>query len=245
VILQLDLGNSALKWRCWGPEGALARGSLPVAGPLSLPELSGAPQDVWVASVAGPAANAELVDLVSQRWQLGAWFAQSEAFSLGVTNSYQEPSRMGVDRWLAMIAAWHRIGDAFCVVDAGSALTIDFVDASGCHRGGYIVPGVAMMERSLLGETARVRFDEAPRDRMVPGTSTESAVFNGLQLAQVGAIALALDRFGQGEALVFTGGTGRQAQRLLARGGDFVEDLVLDGLSLLGGERRAGEAQRA
>ena len=70
-------------------------------------------------------------------------------------------------------------------------------------------------------------------------------MLNGLQLAQVGAIATALDRFGAGEALVFSGGNGQDAMRLLDRDGEYVEDLVLDGLALLGREYRQEEARMA
>ena len=100
-----------------------------------------------------------------------------------------------------------------------------------------------MMERSLLGETARVRFGDAPRDDLSPGKSTEAAVYNGLQLAQVGAIATALDRFGDSDTLVFSGGNGEVARELLDRGGEYVEDLVLDGLEALGRETRLDEAR--
>lgn len=238
MILQMDVGNSALKWRAW-QSGAIAdRGSLPLSGDSLLPELPDIPEDVWIASVAGERRDAELSARVSARWDLEPWFAESSAAACGVTNSYREPSRMGVDRWLAMIAAWQRIGDAVCVVDAGTALTIDFLDQGGLHRGGYILPGTAMMERSLLGETARVRFGDAARDNMAPGRSTEEAVLNGLQLAQVGSVALALERFGDKSALVFSGGNGRTAMQLLDRGGSYVEDLVLDGLARLGAECR-------
>ena len=245
MILQIDLGNSAMKWRFCEEASIMDRGSLPVSDGLVIPELPEAPADVWIASVAGPAANEALTELVSRAWQLSPWFAESTSSACGLTNSYREPERMGVDRWLAMIAAWARLRSAVCVVDAGSALTIDFLDDGGLHRGGYILPGIAMMERSLLGETARVRFGEAPRDSMSPGTSTEAAVFNGLQLGQVGAIDTALRRCGEDCAVVFTGGNGHTAMQLLGCGGEYVEDLVLDGLALLGREVRLAEEQRA
>lgn len=241
----MDVGNSVLKWRvCQGGE-TLERGSLPSTADITLPQLAETPSEVWIASVAGEERNNALSAAVADRWQIQPWFAESSAADCGVTNSYREPARMGVDRWLAMIAAWERTGDALCVVDAGSALTIDFLDTQGVHRGGYILPGVAMMERSLLGETARVRFGDAPRDSVSPGRSTEEAVLNGLQLAQVGSIALALDRFGEDCALVFSGGNGRIAMQLLDRGGSYIEDLVLDGLAQLGCERRESGARRA
>lgn len=245
MILQLDLGNSALKWRCGSESDVLGRGCVPLADGLRLPEIDAVPREVWIASVRDAETNAALSALVQERWAREPWFAESAASACGLTNSYREPARMGVDRWLAMIAAWQHAGGPVCVVDAGSATTIDFVDTAGVHRGGYILPGLAMMERALLGQTARVRFGDAPRDRMEPGTSTEAAVFNGLQLAQVGAVATALDRYGAGETLVFTGGGGAVAMGLLGRGGEFLEDLVLDGLLLLGREVRRAEERRA
>ena len=238
MILQLDMGNSATKWRLDSTRGRLVEGSL-------LPALETRPAAVWVASVADANREAELASEAKARWGLAPWFARSSAAACGVSNSYAEPERMGVDRWLAMIAAYQRIAGPVCVIDAGSALTIDFVATDGRHRGGYILPGMAMMERSLLGETARVRFGDAPRDRIEPGNSTDSAVLNGLQLAQAGSIALALDRFGNEETLVFTGGNGAGAMRQLGRGGEFVEDLVLDGLNILGRENHDAEVQQA
>jgi type III pantothenate kinase len=194
-----------------------------------------------VASVADAERERTLADAVTGRWGLQPWFARSTGSACGLTNSYTEPERLGVDRWLAMIAARRRAAGPVCVVDAGSALTIDFVAADGRHRGGYIVPGVAMMERALLGETARVRFGDAPRDQLAPGTSTEAAVYNGLQLAQVGTVATALERFGESDALVFCGGNGQLLQALLGLGGEFVPELVLDGLETLGLETGAQE----
>ena len=173
-------------------------------------------------------------ELLGRRWGVTPWFARSEAAACGVVNSYAAPERMGVDRCLAMIAAWQQYRAALCVVDAGSALTIDFLDDRGTHRGGYILPGADMMERALLEGTDRVRFGAGERDRLEPGNSTETAVLHGLQLAQTGAVELALSRFGRGEELVFSGGHGGTVMRLLERGGSFREDLVLDGLAFAG-----------
>ncbi len=231
MILQLDIGNSAAKWRLREAGRTVEQGVVG-AGEV-LPEPGEVPRAVWVASVADTESEASLAQTISERWGAEPWFARSSASACGVANSYAEPQRMGVDRWLAMIAAHGLVAGPVCVVDAGSALTIDFLDAAGHHRGGYILPGMDMMERALLGDTARVRFGEAPRDRLEPGDSTESAVFNGLQLAQVGATATALERFGSGCALVFSGGNGDILRRLLGQGGRYEEHLVLDGLEQL------------
>ncbi len=237
MILQMDIGNSATKWRLRDAGRTVEQGVVE-AGEI-LPEPVMQPAAVWVASVADSDSEARLAALSLQRWDLEPWFARSSAAACGIANSYSEPQRMGVDRWLAMIAAYGLVGGAVCVVDAGSALTIDFLDTAGRHRGGYILPGMAMMERALLGDTARVRFGEAPRDRLEPGNSTESAVYNGLQLAQVGAVATAMERFGSGCALVFGGGKGELLRQLLGQGGRYEPQLVLDGLEQLAVASRA------
>jgi len=239
VILQLDIGNTCINWRLRLGDESVDRGSLPRAGTDLLPALTERPGQVWVASVAGEHLERQLRDALQQAWDLEPWVAGSSASACGVTNSYAEPGRMGVDRWLAMIAAWSETRGDVCVVDAGSALTIDFVAEDGRHRGGYILPGLDSMERALLQDTDRVRFGDAPRQCLEPGQSTEAAVYNGLQLSQVGAVALALDRFGAGCRLYFCGGKGAEVQGLLDRGGECRAELVLDGLELLGREQLA------
>ncbi len=231
MILQMDVGNSALKWRLRNDGRTLERGSL-LAGE-GLPAPAATPTAIWVASVTDADSEQQLTKRVADCWGIAPWFARSSASACGVTNSYDAPERMGVDRWLAMIAGFRLAGGSVCVVDAGSALTIDFLDAAGRHRGGYILPGMAMMERALIGDTARVRFGDAARDRLEPGTSTEAAVFNGLQLSQVGAVATALERFGADATLVFSGGNGDMLRGMLDRGGRYCADLVLDGLEQL------------
>jgi type III pantothenate kinase len=93
--------------------------------------------------------------------------AKSQASEAGIVNSYEQPERMGVDRWLAMIASYQlqSLGDdkqGMIVVDAGSALTIDVLNQEGVHQGGYIVPGLKMAETALFSNTEQVkRYDES------------------------------------------------------------------------------------
>lgn len=234
MILQCDVGNSALKWRLSESGQVVESGVVPRdTGPV-LPTLTRSPLAVWIASVAGTEVEKCIAAAAEDAWGLRPWFARTTSAACGITNSYDLPERMGVDRWLAMIAAWQRVGDALCVIDAGTALTIDFLDAGGVHRGGYIIPGLVLMEHALLSNTDRVRFDEAPGGHITPGRSTAAAVRNGVQLAQLGAVEMALSRFGADATCIFTGGDGALAMRLLECGGSFVEDLVLEGLDCLG-----------
>lgn len=235
--LQLDVGNSGAKWRLVSAGTVLARGLYRPAEPESrdaLLQLAPPPRAIWVASVAAPAAEAELAGLLTENWRVEPWFARTAARTGELTNSYSDPSRMGVDRWLAMLGARARNTGRVCVVDAGSALTIDIVSAGGCHEGGYIIPGPELMERALLLDTDRVRFDERIDHELTPGTSTAQAVRHGIALAQAGAVTLALDAAGpEPPALYFCGGAGQMLMGLLDRGGTWAPDLVFEGLECM------------
>lgn len=246
MMLLIDIGNTRVKWRYGSTAEVLERGDHPRAAIAGLPGVIPAtvtPAEIWVASVAGESVAAELARGCQQRWGLTPWFAGASAQALGLRNSYSEPGRMGVDRWLAMLAAWQPRQQQVAVIDAGSALTIDFVAASGQHIGGYILPGLDSMERALLSDTDRVRFGTAARDCLEPGCSTEAAVYNGLLLSQAGAVRLALEQVSGDCELVFSGGNGRLLYDCLGLGGSVEVDLVLDGLALLGADSEAGAKQ--
>ncbi len=235
--LQLDVGNSGAKWRLLEDGLVTARGTYLAGDENSRAELldcAPALSQVWVASVAGAEAEAVLVAMLAGRWGVQPWFARSTARCGAVRSSYREPARMGVDRWLAMLAAWQRAQGRVWVVDAGSALTLDLLSDSGRHEGGYIIPGPTLMERALLQDTDRVRFAEAAGYDLAPGASTAEAVRHGIALAQAGALALALDRAGPAPPRVFfCGGWGRTLMGLLDRGGEYLPDLVFEGLEIL------------
>jgi len=235
--LQLDVGNSRAKWRLVDRDGIVARGEYSAADDASrklLLECAGFIDQAWISSVAAPAQEKSLGGLLAERWGIEPWFARTQARTGDLVNSYEDPLRMGVDRWLAMLAARQQVSDRVCVIDAGSALTIDFVSASGRHEGGYIIPGAALMERALLLDTDRVRFEEAADYALSPGTSTAGAVRHGIALAQVGAVVAALlEAGGETPALFFTGGGGEQLMGLLERDGQWVPDLVFEGLEVM------------
>lgn len=235
--LQMDVGNSGAKWRLLRAGEIVARGKyLPADWASREALLNCAPQveQIWIASVAATGAEAELLELLGERWHTEPWFARTPARSGELRNSYAEPGRLGVDRWLAMLAAWERVRGRVCVVDAGSALTIDLVGDGGRHEGGYIIPGAFLMERALLLDTDRVRFAEQAEYGLAPGVSTAQAVRHGIALAQAGAVALALERAPGGPPpLVFCGGGGDMLRELLGRGGELLPDLVFEGLEHL------------
>lgn len=235
--LQLDIGNSSAKWRLMRGDAIIARGHYRTGDSGSqalLLNCTDTLDEIWIASVAAPSAEQELAALMAGQWGITPWFARSEAHTAGLRNSYAEPGRMGVDRWLAMVGARQREPGRLCVVDAGSALTIDIVSATGQHEGGYIIPGPALMERALLLDTDRVRFDENIDYALAPGKSTAEAVRHGIALAQAGAVALALEQAGSEPiTLFYCGGAGDTLMRLGQRAGQWAPDLVFEGLAVM------------
>lgn len=236
--LLLDIGNTRLKWALLesgqitaGP--AVSHGGDP-ADALSRMDLD-EPDSIAIASVTGPAHELGLTKVCLARWQRRPFFARSEAERAGLRNAYADPSRLGVDRWLALLGAWHRMRGACVVADAGTALTVDALDASGQHLGGIIAAGLQASEQAVLGAT---RFPV--RDAPLPihaglGLDTEACVRQGAMLSVLGAIdrAAAIQPTAK---RYLCGGDAAALAPLLAQEWELRPQLVLEGLAILIGE---------
>ena len=159
----------------------------------------------------------------------------------GVQCAYQDITQLGVDRWLALVAAYHQYNQAVCVVDCGSALTIDMVNKEGRHLGGYILSGLNMSVNALLGQTQSVRFDgDGFVGSLILGVDTASAVKNGALLQAQSSIVVAWKMFDQqcrdaqkaSPKLLLTGGDCEVLSQNLAIDFELQEDLVIQGLRL-------------
>lgn len=237
MIIDLDVGNSRLKWRSVDAQGALlGRG---VQGSSeSFAEIArqvGAPQRVRVASVREALFAEQLGVRIKACWGLEAEFAKSMLHAAGVISAYAQPEKLGVDRWLAMLAAKARGQGACCIIDAGSALTVDLLRADGQHLGGYIVPGLAMQRGSLLEGTA-IRLSEAATwSGSAPGASTSAAIHHGiLSMTVAWLVAVSEPVLSSGGSLYLTGGDAQIFSAHLKTRSvkhELIEDLVLEGLA--------------
>lgn len=251
-ILLVDIGNSRIKWALaradrMGPMRAAGHGQFVQFGRW----LAGARgiESVAAVNVAGEAAARRLQSVLRRHGFPAARFARSTATAAGVTNGYAEPWRLGADRWVAAIGAWHEAGCRRCVcsISVGTALTIDVVDARGRHRGGLIAPAPDLMMRALLGNTHGIavrasRASRAPPRRPTPAllpfaATTREAVQQG---GLVAAAAL-VDRcaaevaagLGTKPRVFLTGGAAEQVMPRLACRFEYLPDLVLRGLRVL------------
>lgn len=239
MILDLDIGNTRVKWRLSDDAGHVSSGHR-VHGLDEIhfrdAEFAGV-RRVRVSSVASSEQVRAIAGKISEALNVQPEFALTQQECCGVRNSYQDCSRMGVDRWLAMLAGYRLANGACCVIDAGTAVTLYCVDTAGQHLGGYIVPGYATMRGSLLSGTGQIRIDGDVRPAEHPGRSTESAVCNGALLMLVGFIERALGQFpgARGDVspmVVLTGGDAGMLAEHLDRDFSIQPDLVLDGLAL-------------
>jgi len=156
-----------------------------------------------------------------------------------VVNAYSHPDRLGVDRWLTLIAVHRQIDAPACIVDCGTAVTLDGLDATGRHLGGLILPGLEMMRDALLRNTqidAPASVDWAG----VLARDTAGAVAAGGLFACAGLVELVARRIAQDcgrvPQIVLTGGDGAKLQAVLETGARYEPDLVLQGLAQLAGD---------
>lgn len=238
-ILLLDIGNTNLKW-AWLLDDVLGEVNSITHKGQNIEELvsrewSGvvAPGLVYVSSVVGQSLEKCLSDWIERHWSLVPKYIRSTAQACGVTNSYLEPERLGVDRWLAMIAQHCKTPGLTCVVDCGSAVTIDVVGLDGEHLGGLILPGIGLMRQALLDLTS-IEFDGVDCSYGFLATDTETAIAAG----GVNAIAALVERVvddvatknGQTVELVLTGGDADIIQQALSTPSSIEKDLVMQGL---------------
>ncbi|PIE42576.1 MAG: type III pantothenate kinase [Gammaproteobacteria bacterium] len=227
MILDIDAGNTFIKWRLSdGRRGRLLTADLTDAG---VRDWGSGLDQVRVASVAGEPVNQTIKQYCNRFGLPMPRFARTKAVAAGVTNSYTNPSRMGVDRWLAMLAAYNDAHAECCVVDCGSAITVDYISATGEHLGGYIIPGLRLMQRGLLSNTAEILVDQAVEGfDILPGKHTSAAVMHGINFTFQALVEKIIKDTG-GCHLYITGGDGELFHHL-AGGGRLIPDLVLDGL---------------
>lgn len=256
--LEVDMGNTRFKWRLKDNKKIIVSGSVDnknICEEAGFKEVFASigkyrPIKIGVASVSNK-NKGFFDDWCQKKWSVTPDYLKVSTNSLGVINGYSSVEQMGVDRWLAMLAAYSEVDGQCClVVDCGSACTVDMILADGRHLGGYIVPGLQLMKNALFRDTHRVKLDEVSYDSdLSPGKTTQQAVSSGLWMMQLGLVNLSLEKLLDEGAtnlcVLFTGGNGERllglfSRQLLAGSHnevvsklEFKSDLVLDGISLL------------
>jgi type III pantothenate kinase len=245
--LLLDIGNSRLKWALQQGEEFVATGGFPLDVETLESELAAvearvaAPAKVVVSNVAGPIIAELLTHWATQNWGVSAQFILAQRQEHGVTNAYAEPHKLGVDRWAALIGAKSLGAGPMCVVDCGSAITVDALDQHGQHLGGSILPGLVMMHGVLADQTHALEFSDDTLDQPVEllAKTTQQAILGGTTYAAAAFIDRAFQQVEQKLNAKITGLiTGGDAERilpLLDKPFRYEPQLVLRGLAVIAG----------
>ena len=180
-----------------------------------------------------------LAGWMQSHWQQAVTFARVMPTCAGMRTRYEQPQRLGVDRWLAALAGFHLARGAACVIDSGTAFTADVVNGEGEHLGGLIAPGLSLMARSLTQGTAHLNLDVVQRVDAI-ATNTVAAISLGCQDAIAGLVAQLARRVAREVpgpvAWFITGGEAAQIAGFVELPLRVEADLVLRGLALWGEE---------
>ena len=235
-MIAIDAGNTRIKWGVHNGAGWQSLGAVPTQAPAELAAAAAhwpAADAIVACNVAGEGLEKALEKALKCAFAPhfpGIEWLRPTSAACGVTNRYALPDRLGADRWAALIAARADAKAARLIVCAGTATTVDWLDANGVFRGGLILPGVDLMRASLARNTAQLplaagEFCSEPR-------TTVDAIESGCLHAQIGAIErMFANLAGEPGALcLLTGGAAHRLAPLLAIPFRPCETLILDGL---------------
>lgn len=239
--LLFDLGHSRLKWAGWQdgrlvqPQAAVWRGQEPGAFCQRVLEGVSSPRRVAIAAVARGTLLPTLEQAFAGRWACDVLRPVVTARCGAVRNGYREPSRLGFDRWAALLGAWaRRPGRAAVVIDCGSAVTVDGLRQDGQHLGGVIFPGASLMVDAFYDRTGLAALPSGDATA-VTAVATADAVAAGTRLAVLGGIERAVSAWLQclpGADVWLTGGDGPALGQALTLPNNtwLTPHLVLEGL---------------
>ena len=191
--------------------------------------------------VASNNIDAKLTTLISNNYDCLIEYVQSESMAYGIRSGYQDASQLGVDRWVAMIAAKTQFSGDITVIDLGTAVTIDTIDEYGDHIGGQILPGLQLMLSSLDKKTDRITLPSISNDLTNMkinfwADNTNDAIIFGACNAICGAIERAiicLQENGHSPTVILTGGDALVFKNLMNEGYRHRPNLVLEGLAII------------
>ncbi|MFT5111296.1 MAG: type III pantothenate kinase [Parasphingorhabdus sp.] len=234
--LLLDIGNTATKWR-FISEGCCTEGQIlhQSTGPPDRFGLDENPSLILASRVTeNPGADA-ILQHCKEVFGVDARLLKSQDNDFGVTNGYEDPAQLGVDRWLAMLAAWNLHHQPMVVVDCGTAMTMDLIDSAGVFRGGIIFPGPEVFLRVFEHSVPHLQIPST-MEVTFPPRNTANAIGLGAKWSGVAVVEKFVDNsareIGEAPLLLVTGGGRHKLVAKIDYPAEIIGNLVLDGLQL-------------
>lgn len=193
-------------------------------------------KQVVICSVWSEELNHELKKLLHRQAIHDYYFIEPQTDSFGVQLGYANPGQMGPDRLAVMIAANEKFKGNKCIVDCGTAVTIDVLDADGIHHGGIIFPGTTSMQRAMYVETG-VAYRKGDGRIEVLADNTSDAIYAGCLTAVAGGIRQAVnimqEQRGLFDLIAITGGDAELVLPMFTEKVLHQPEMVLDGLMII------------
>ncbi len=235
--LLVDIGNTRLKSAWIDGEHWQSIDAVPIAAiDDALWTNIRSIHSAWIASVARDEITQRVAAHIRAHFGVAPNIVRSTAEAAGVRSAYAFPERLGVDRFLALIAVYAQWQGPAVIAGCGTALTLDALREDGQHLGGLIAPSPTMMQHALRAGAAQLRrVDEAAIVEIAD--DTDAAVTSGTWLSAASLterfVAKLTARHGVAPRLIVTGGGGERLTKLLEQPSMFEPDLVLRGLARL------------
>ncbi|MGZ8226389.1 MAG: type III pantothenate kinase [Methylococcaceae bacterium] len=236
--LLIDMGNTRLKWAIQQDSQLLAGRTL-INAMFDRQDLTNTwatiatPQHIAISCVSANQLLEQVLSIAANLWpDAKIIHATSQKRGWDVCNAYQQPEKLGVDRWLALVAIRYYYKVPVCIVDCGTAITVDLMDADGNHQGGLISPGLTLMKQALATGTEALLFNDRCYNPG-PARFTEAAIYSGTLYAAIGLIESVLSRQTENYRLILTGGDAELIAEQLTVTSSIDADLVLRGLAII------------
>ena len=214
--LLIDIGNTRLKWLCVDSDGMISNEVEPfaIAHQHDFPKTlktcfgKGSPfeahfsnvsiDQLVVSNVAGEVAAASLLEFAGKEWGVQPSFAHVQKEQLGISNSYEVLSELGVDRWLAIIGSRQVFPNGnVIVINCGTAITVDALNADNHFLGGAILPGFQLAAKALSKADGIAEFNLSfiqETAQKTTGTRTVECVRLGVIAACVGGVEFSVKK---------------------------------------------------
>ena len=240
--LLFDIGNTRVKAAWETNQNLQSLPSISSTADMTFPTSweSKAPDAIYISSVGSKEITQRIERWAHDLWHLNVTTIEVHQGLAGVRTRYAKPQTLGVDRWLAALGGYHISGkQGVCVIDAGTALTVDVVDDEGIHHGGLIAPGLELMVRSLTNNTAQLALENLAVPDIF-AVDTQAAISLGCADYIAGMIDRAKQRIASQGLNVsnwyVTGGQGGLVANLALKELDLkmldMPDLVLRGIAI-------------
>ena len=254
TFLAIDVGNTRLKWALYDSRSAQAR--VLAQGVVFLDHIERLADEQWASLpsptlmlgcvVAGDAVKRRVQEQLDQvdGWDVEPHWVVPSLQEAGMRNGYDHPSRLGADRWVAMIGARAHVlaqgvARPLVVVMIGTAVTVDAVDTAGDFLGGLILPGHGIMLRALETGTAGLHVPTGEVKEFP--TNTSDALTSGGTYAIAGAVERMYQHLlvhtGLEPVCIMAGGAGWKMMPSMTRPFELIEGLIFDGLTQIAQHR--------